>query len=136
MVRVFRILILAVFAFTLFACNGETQTSEPSTPIGDQNGRDIAWVDWDASDVLVMESYPMQVVVELRGDVPSPCHDIHWEIADPNEDNEIHITVWSIVDPRAKCASLIEAFEERISVGDFEEYGYSVWVNGVKVGEF
>ena len=136
MVRILRILILIVFAFSLFACNGETPTSEPSTPIGDQNGRDIAWVDWDASEVVVRESFPMQVAVILRGDVPSPCHEIQWEIADPNEDNEIHITVWSIVDPGANCASLIDAFEEQISVGNFEEHGYSVWVNEMQVGEF
>jgi len=72
----------------------------------------------------------------LRGDVPSPCHDIHWEIADPNEDNEIHITVWSIVDPGVNCAALIEGFEERISIGDFTEGGYSVWANEGKIGEF
>jgi hypothetical protein len=96
----------------------------------------MAWVDWDYSEIVVMESYPMQVDIIVRGDVPSPCHDIQWEIAEPNEDNEIHIDVWSFVSSDATCAALLDSFEEKFRVGEFKEYGYSIWVNGMQVGEF
>jgi hypothetical protein len=133
MVKVWRILFFITLICTLTACNNGTPTSQPTMLEGD---RDVAWVDWDYSKVVVMESYPMQVDVIVRGDVPSPCHDIHYEVAEPNEKYEIHIEVWSIVDPGVTCAALLEAFEEQIRIGDFTEGGYTVWVNGVQVGEF
>jgi hypothetical protein len=83
-----------------------------------------------------MESYPMQVAVIVRGDIPTPCHDIEWELAEPNEENEIHITLWSFRSSNSACAALLEPFEEQIPLGDFTEGGYSVWVNEGKVGDF
>lgn len=136
MFRTSRILILVLITCALFACNGETPTSNPLTPSGGQDGREMAWVDWDYSEIVVMESYPMQVDIIVRGDVPSPCHDIQWEIAEPNEDNEIHIDVWSFANSDATCAALLDSFEEKFRVGEFKEYGYSIWVNGMQVGEF
>jgi hypothetical protein len=136
MVRRMRFMMLFVFTLLLFACNGETSTPDSVTPSVDQGQREKAWVDWDYSEVVVMESYPMQVDVIVRGDVPSPCHELRWEIAEPNENNEIHIEVWSVVDPAANCDALLEPFEERFRVGEFTEYGYSIWVNGMQVGEF
>jgi hypothetical protein len=136
MYRVLRVLILIVLASTLFACNGDTPTTEPFTPSSGQTNRDTAWVDWDYSEILVMESYPMQVSVIVKGDIPSPCHDIEWEVAEPNEDNEIHVTLWSFRASGVSCAALLEPFEEQVPIGDFSEGGYSVWVNEGKVGDF
>ncbi len=117
------------------ACNAGPPILD-STPTGDKEVRGAAWIDWDASELLVMESFPMQVALVLRGDLPTPCDELAWEIAEPNSEGEIHITAYATHDPEEVCAALLEPFEQRIELGDFTEGGYSVWVNEGKVGDF
>ena len=72
MYRTLRNFILVIIALSLFACNGETPTAEPSIPSDNQGERGMAWVDWDYSEVRVMESYPMQVDVIVKRGYPLP----------------------------------------------------------------
>ncbi len=136
MCQVIRKIPLLVFALTLFACtfqDGGDATEEP-TVIPVEKG--VAWVDFDSTQIIVMESYPMQVEIVIYGDMPTPCHDLKWEISDPDENKAIHIAVYSEIVVGKTCAKILEPFTERIRLGDFEDTGYSVWINDYKVGEF
>jgi len=136
MTKACKMLIFLFLALSLGACNAGPSDLDPSSSSGNDGIRGIAWIDWDASELLVMESFPMQVALVLRGDLPTPCDELAWEIAEPNSEGEIHITAYATHDPEEVCAALLEPFEQRIELGDFTEGGYSVWVNEGKVGDF
>ena len=85
-----------------------------------------------------MESYPIQVMLSLSGDLPTPCHSFHADVSEPNQKNEIHVDVYSLVDPEIMCIQKIEPFVENVSIPmtGAADGTYTVWVNGKLVGEF
>ena len=129
MKKILMLLIVAlvpVFAFS--ACSGEElpmnendtvssgdmpdnpQPEEPGLPQdggGNANlSRGNAFV--KQSQLVVMESFPVQVVLEISGDLPTPCNQLTVDVADANEDNEIHVDVYSLIDPAMTCMAVIE----------------------------
>jgi inhibitor of cysteine peptidase len=133
--KLMKISILA-FAIFLFGCTSTSDDVGIETPSAIEYKRDIAYVDYDSTEIIVMESFPMQVALIIQGDLPTPCHELRWEVSDPDENKAIHVSVYSEVDASLRCAEMLESFEERIPLGDFEENGYSVWINDYEVGEF
>jgi hypothetical protein len=133
--KILRILFFAM-AIVFSACTAQQDGVGGETPSGIEYKRDVANVDFEATEIIVMESHPMQVEIVIQGDLPTPCHQLRWEVMDPNENNAIHIQVYSEIDTSLNCAQLLEAFQERIPLGDFEESGYSVWINNDEVGGF
>lgn len=92
----------------------------------------------NSADLVIMESYPVQVSLALSGELPTPCNKLTVDISEPNADNQIHIEVYSLVDPAMTCIAMIEPFDEQISlpVENLADGTYEVWVNGTLVGEF
>jgi len=145
-----RTIFFLILLFTLVACvpqDGDNATeippvgSEVLDPSSDGPGegtgiKGMAWVDFDSTQIIVKESYPMQVEIIIYGDMPSPCHELRWEVDDPDENKAIHVTVYSEMDPVETCAQLLEPFDQVIPLGDFEEPGYSIWINDYEVGGF
>jgi hypothetical protein len=86
--------------------------------------------------LLIRESYPPQIAVPVRGDLPTPCHELRAVIAQPDQDNKIIIDMYSVVDPNTVCTQALEPFEAQIELGTFPTGHYSVWVNGQSAGEF
>ena len=90
----------------------------------------------DRSDLLIMESYPIQIALVLQGSLPTPCHQLRVIAKPPDEQNRIQVDVYSVVDPAMVCVQVIELFEVNIGLGSFPTGHYSVWVNEDLVGEF
>jgi len=88
------------------------------------------------SSLVIRESYPPQISLNLSGDLPTPCHQLRAEVSAPDTDNKINVDVYSVVDPNQVCIQVLEPFEESIDLGTFPSGHYSVWVNGESVGEF
>jgi hypothetical protein len=86
--------------------------------------------------LVIRESYPPQISLSLRGDLPTPCHQLRAEIAPPDPDKKVEVQVYSVVDPNRVCAQVLETFEESIDLGTFPPGHYAVWVNGELAGEF
>jgi hypothetical protein len=111
--------------------------SEYSPAPGDDNlNRSEVFLDLEASDILVMESAPVQVNVILRGSLPDPCHELRVVPSAPDGDNNINIEVYSLADPSKSCITVLEPFEATISLGSFQPGSYTIFVNGEKLGEF
>lgn len=89
-------------------------------------------------DLLVMESYPVQVSLQISGELPTPCNQLTIDIAEPNAENQIHVEVYSLVDPAMTCMAVIEPFATNVSLplDNLADGTYEVWVNGTLVGEF
>ena len=150
MIQKIRSILLLIFAFNLVACtppDGNNATEVPAVgsevldPSSDgpnvSNGIEgMAWVDFDSTKIIVKESYPMQVEIIIYGDLPTPCHEVRWEVSDPDENKAIHITVYSEIEAGSNCAQLLEPFDQVIPLGDFEDTGYTIWINDYEVGGF
>ncbi len=155
----FRVMLMIyVLALPLVACarlsdlvNPGTQPSAPVTsddqpagvapaspldPIpGEENmKRGLATI--DTSELLQLESYPLQVVLNLKGTLPTPCHHLRAKVSGPDGENRIQVEVYSLVDPNEICIQVIQEFESSIPLGSFPDGSYTVWLNGKQVGEF
>ncbi len=81
-------------------------------------------------EVLILESFPPQVSVEIEGDHPTPCHETLTEVTE--DGNDYTVMVWSVApEPGAMCAQVLEPFEVVVAIGNgFEPGDYTVTVNG------
>jgi len=90
------------------------------------------------AQLLVMESYPVQVQLSLKGDLPTPCNQLQVDIAEPDAEHNIYVDVYSLVDPDKMCTQVLKPFEQSfpIPMQGKEDGQYQVYVNGELVGEF
>ena len=104
---------------------------EPRPPIeGSVDGE--VWV--TGSDVRVMESFPVQIMLDVTGDKPTPCHEIFWTVEDDGE--VIAIEMISQVAPEQNCAQVIEPFTIAVPLGSWTEETREIRLNGEVVGSF
>lgn len=90
----------------------------------------------DSVDLLAMESYPPQFSLLLKGNLPTPCHQLRVEYREPDAQNRIMLEVYSLADPQAVCVQMLQPFEQSVYLGSFPAGHYTVWINGKQVSEF
>jgi len=90
----------------------------------------------DEAELVILESFPVQVEIAIRGALPTPCASLEWSVEEPNEQDRILVETFSLQDPDIACIQVLEQIEERLSIGSYSEGSYSVWLNGELVGEF
>lgn len=90
----------------------------------------------DSTDLLILESYPIQVNLYFSGNLPTPCNQLRVVVPEPDADNRIFIEVYSVTDPNAMCIQVLDPFDTTISLGSFASGHYEVYVNGELIGEF
>lgn len=111
-------------------------TAVPTLPASDDENMTRSQVFIDSTEVLILESYPIQVNLSLTGSLPTPCHQLRSAITPPDEENRIFIDVYSVVDPDIVCIQVIEPFTHTISLGSFPSGHYKIYVNEALVAEF
>lgn len=89
-------------------------------------------------DIVIMESYPIQVALTIDGELSTPCNEFVSSVSDPNANNEIHIELYSVSDPDEICIQVLEPISVNVSIpmGEAPDGIYTIWVNGEKIGEF
>jgi hypothetical protein len=155
MKRIFSLLLL--FTLTLSACSpsaGDTAVSYPnpsypnsgedlSPPASDSFApkpadsgliRDNAFI--ESSQLLTLESYPLQFMLNLKVNMPTPCHELRIVVSPPDTENKINVDVYSITDPDIVCVQVLAPFEVNYPLGSFPSGTYSLWINGAKVADF
>ena len=88
------------------------------------------------ASLVIRESFPPQVSVSIKGELPTPCHQLRAEINEPDTDNKIVVDVYSVVNPDLVCIQVVEPFDKSIDLGTYPGGHYTVWVNGEMIGEF
>ena len=82
--------------------------------------------------IQVLESWPMQVIAQVSGDLPDPCHELWWEVA--VNGNTYDVQVWEVSlppDSGMACAAVIVPFVENVPLGGgFVSDDYTFIVNG------
>ena len=141
--------IIVLLAFLISACipsAAEEPVSSDDTPIplqtsdfipGPADGgltRSEAFL--DSVELLTMESYPLQFNLHLKGNLPTPCHQLRIAVSPPDAENKIVIDIYSITNPAEICIQTLEPFDVNYSLGSFPTGKYSLWVNGEMVAEF
>jgi hypothetical protein len=86
------------------------------------------------ADILVAESYPPQYTLNLKGTLPTPCHQLRVEAAPPDSQDRIQVSVYSVVDPETICAQVLAPFETAVPLGGQTAGTYTVIVNGEEAG--
>jgi hypothetical protein len=129
---------LFLVALLLAACAPTSgETPEPGQPTGEPQGGAV-YV--ETADLLIMESYPVQVNLHVTGNLPTPCHSFHYayQIGSASDRFRVDVTAWSEADPAAMCAQVLQPFDETISLPmtGAADGSYSVYLNGEFVGEF
>ena len=90
----------------------------------------------DSTELLTLESFPLQFMLSLQGSLPTPCHQLRLAVSPPDAGNRIDVAVYSVSKPDEICIQIIEAFEVNVPLGSFPEGRYTLWVNGEMVAEF
>jgi hypothetical protein len=104
---------------------------EPRPPI---DGNISGEVSISSADLLILESYPIQVNLQVEGEKPTPCHEIFWTVDD--SETRIEITMISQVNSDQSCAQVIEPFMISVPLGSWAEESREVFLNGESVGSF
>jgi len=115
---------------------GNEALGSPLDPLPDEEKMVRKEVNVSSSELIIMESYPLQVNLLVKGALPTPCHHLRAEIHEPDQENSIHVDLYSLVEPDLACIQVIEPFDEKIPLGTYPDGTYSVYLNGEWVGEF
>jgi hypothetical protein len=90
----------------------------------------------DTYQLLTQESFPPQFILALKGSLPTPCHQLRASISPPDASNKVAVDVYSVVDPNAICAQVIQSFEINLPLGSFPSGHYILLINGNQATEF
>jgi len=151
--RVFKLLVIVCLVIVLTACAGQPGdagskrdtdqqttigdgTRSPLDPIPGEENMSRGSVVIRESNLLIMESDPLQIALDIQGELPSPCHHLRAEVSEPDDQGRIQVALYSLSDPGEICIQVLEPFEAKLSLGSFPAGSYTVWVNGELVGEF
>ena len=88
------------------------------------------------TELLILESFPVQIELVIRGALPTPCASLEWLVEAPDDQGRIQVEAFSLQDPAIDCIQVLKEMEERLAIGSYSEGSYSVWLNGELVGEF
>lgn len=90
----------------------------------------------DETELLLLESFPVQIELVIRGALPTPCASLEWLVEAPDDQGRIQVEAFSLQDPTIDCIQVLQEMEESLAIGSYSEGVYSVWLNGELVGEF
>lgn len=139
-VRTFWLMILLITSLLLAACDqsgGEEEVAVDPTPTEESDGEESAPVSGEATvdnvELLMMESFPVQINAIIKGNLADGCTSID-EITQERSGNNYTIQVTTLRPGDAVCTTALVPFEEIISldVVDLPAGTYLVDVNGVK----
>ena len=108
-------------------------TGEPSS--GDIDALDDQWIIVDMPiveiELLLAESAPVQVSIEVTGYLPDSCT-VHHETHQEQAGNIVTIQITTIRPKDTACATVITEYQEQVFIGTLPAGDYTVIVNGVE----
>lgn len=91
-----------------------------------------------SASVLIAESFPPQISISLAYRLTTPCYQLRVSTSQPDSQNRIQLYIYGVAPKDKPCTlmALSTPLEARISLGSYPAGQYTVWINGVQVGEF
>ncbi|MDI9393942.1 MAG: protease inhibitor I42 family protein [Euryarchaeota archaeon] len=130
--------VIITVAFSGCVDNKQNNTgNETESPVNDSqntSGQEYTYgmANVENIDIMILESFPVQIVVEAEGYLPDGCTEID-KISTQKEGNNFNITFTTKRPKDAMCAQAIEGFTKTIplEVQGLSAGNYTVNVNGV-----
>ncbi|MBN1669175.1 MAG: hypothetical protein JW862_18920 [Anaerolineales bacterium] len=115
----------------------QTETLNPqfAPQLGDEELR-RGEVFINTTELLLLESYPVQINMIVQGDLPTPCHELRVVVSEPDAQGNIEVEAYSLVDPNQICIQVMEPFEISLSLGSYTQGSFTVLINGEPVESF
>jgi hypothetical protein len=104
---------------------------EPRPPLDGSIDGEV-WI--TSAELRIMESYPIQVALDVTGEKPTPCHEVFWTVEDTGE--AIEIEMISQIAADQTCAQVITEFSIAVPLGSWADQSRDVFLNGEPVGSF
>jgi hypothetical protein len=138
---------IMIAAVLLSACSAVSAASPTPLPAQGDNpyspqpadaGMMESKIEIVSASVVVAESMPPQISVSLAYRLATPCSDLRVSISQPDRADRIQLQVYGVAPKDKPCTlmALSTPQQARISLGSFPAGSYTVWVNGVQVGDF
>lgn len=70
----------------------------------------------EAADMLTLESYPPQYVLQIKGSLPTPCHQLRVVVGDLVKGQRA-VQVYSVTAPDQMCIQVLQPFEANVPLG-------------------
>ncbi len=146
----FSILLLTTAVFILAACGGTepeptavpdieaptqeippTFTPEPEPTALTEPSYGLAMV--ESVDVLILESFPVQINVQVQGALPNGCTHID-DVITQADGSHFDVAITTVQQPEDVCTEAVVPFEEMVplDVNGLDAGTYTVTVNGVQ----
>jgi hypothetical protein len=87
------------------------------------------------SQAVSYDAAKNQALLNLSGGLPTPCHKLQTDVAQPTADGRIDVSIYSLVNPNTICTQVIKPFEAAVPLGALPAGKYTVYANNAKVGE-
>lgn len=114
-----------------------TPDENPYEPKLEDVGRQVASVTITSVDLSERYDHtPPRAVLGLVGYMPSVCNELRVEISPPDEEYNVFIEVYSLVNPTIQCDNVFQQFETSILFGTYSPGRYHVWINDSLIGDF
>jgi hypothetical protein len=95
--------------------------------------RDPAYI--DNTQILNLGTSPQTYGLHIQGSLPTPCHKLRVNVPAPDQNNQIMVEVYSVVNPNDICLQVLQDFDVQVPLGNLPTGQFIVFVNGEQIGE-
>ena len=136
MPNVRRSLMTLAFALPLLAASCGVQAGPGILVPSVEPGMLRATVTPAQTEILLLETFPVQVRLSVAGELPNPCANLGWAVSPGDDQGRIEVALYADQPNGAACVQILAPYAETIPLGTFEPGSYGVFVNGQQVEEF
>jgi hypothetical protein len=113
----------------------EDSAGDPNIPVTGNESIQRGNIEINSLVILVSDGFPPEYQLEVKGALPTPCHQLRTIVDKPNRNSEIYVQVYSVYDPYGVCAQVPSPFDVSLPLGSYVRGSYTVFVNDKQVGE-
>ncbi len=114
-----------------------TAEDNPYSPLPGDASLRLAGVVLDSINLVERSDLaPTRVELNLFGSLPSVCNQLRVEVSPPNEQYQIFVEVYSLINPNLSCDNVFQQFEDSVLLGQYSPGKYTVWINKGYIGDF
>jgi hypothetical protein len=89
-----------------------------------------------ATDLVLLETSPVQVQLVVEGELPNPCSRLGWYVKPGDDQGRIEVALYADQSTETACIQVVASYSEVIPLGAFERGSYAVFLNDQQVEEF
>jgi hypothetical protein len=88
------------------------------------------------TDIIVLETDPVQVQLVVEGELPNACARLGWYVKPGDDQGRIELALYADEPSGTACVQVLAPYSEVILLGAFGRGSYAVFLNDQKVEEF